>query len=162
MSFVRNTYQVFQSMYFSKTAPISVEKFPSRHTKYMTFSNSWHFRIFNQLIFVGASIDRPDQPPVVEECETNVDMCPNHDDTTGERPRLKKMLSLENSKEKAKQIKRVSIFYQYELLVQELISTMILPRFKAHFGKFCEPKLWLSLTKLPSDFFFIKYFSLMK
>ena len=68
-------------------------------------------------------------------------MCPNHDDTTGERPRLKKMLSLENSKEKAKQIKRVSIFYQYELLVQELISTMILPRFKAHFGKLCEPKL---------------------
>ena len=61
------------------------------------------------LFIVGASIDRPDQPSVVEECETNVDMCPNHDDSTGERPRLKKMLSLENSKEKAKQIKRVSV-----------------------------------------------------
>ena len=61
-------------------------------------------------MFLGASIDRPDQPPVVEESETNIDMCPNHDDTTGERPRMKKMLSLENSKEVAKQIKRVRFF----------------------------------------------------
>ena len=62
-------------------------------------------------LILGASIDRPDQPPVVEESETNVDMCPNHDDTTGERPKLKKMLSLENSKEVAKQIKRVSLYF---------------------------------------------------
>ena len=72
-------------------------------------------------LILGASIDRPDQPPVVEESETNVDMCPNHDDTTGERPRLKKMLSLENSKEVAKQIKRVSIFSWFFFKVTLLI-----------------------------------------
>ena len=56
---------------------------------------------------LGASIDRPDRSPVVEESETNVDMCPDPIPEEPRGPKLKKMLSLEGGKESIKQMKKV-------------------------------------------------------
>lgn len=53
-----------------------------------------------------ASIDRPDRSPVVEESETNVDMCPDPMANETKGPKLKKMLSIEGMKEGKKQIKK--------------------------------------------------------